>query len=72
MSKQATGIYIESNGAIYCHDHLGATASMTGRDLKGERLYQVTLADCAEDGVDPATVCCEHPSCNASAKELAR
>jgi len=46
-------IYIGDGGRTYCGEHLGSTASETGRDLSGQPIHRVGPADvqyCADRG----------------------
>lgn len=38
-------LYLGDNGRCLCGQHLGYTASATGRDLSGQEIYQLQLAD---------------------------
>ncbi len=74
-------LYLCDNGACYCGAHLGASASMTGRDISGQRVSRVTAKDAADhemlyrqmgrvDGdVPPLT--CERPRCGRYATVIA-
>lgn len=38
-------LYLCDNGALYCDDHLGATAKATGRDISGQPIHKCSDAD---------------------------
>jgi hypothetical protein len=38
-------IYIGDNGRSYCIDCAGASASLTGYDISGQKIHKVTKAD---------------------------
>ena len=40
-------IYIGDNGRCYCVDCAGASASLTGRDISGQKIHKVTKAEVA-------------------------
>jgi hypothetical protein len=46
-------IYITDNGRLLCHEHLGVTARLTGRDLSGQPIEPVTEAAFRAAGLDP-------------------
>lgn len=49
-------IYLTDNGAALCGAHLGASARMTGRDISGQPILEVTpdvLAEAEADGYTP-------------------
>jgi hypothetical protein len=62
MSKpQAGRIYLTDNGAVYCYDHLGASALYTGRDISGQPIEEVTpavLQEARAMGWEPACEMC--------------
>lgn len=59
---QADVLWFTDNGAIYCTDHLGASARITGRDISGQKIEQVTVADRLEAAKAGWLIRCE--SCN--------
>ena len=56
-------LYLGDNGQCLCGDHLGATATFSGRDLSGQPLVEVTRADCLAEGMDPESFRCERRTC---------
>jgi len=44
---QPDALYLGDNGRCFCGRHAGASASMTGRDISGQRVHRVTEADIA-------------------------
>jgi hypothetical protein len=60
-------IYLGDNGRALCGEHLGCSASMTGRDLSGQEIYPITPEDvryCRESGLPEITceTCGKRPS----------
>ncbi len=56
--------YLTDNGAVYCGEHLGATARATGRDISGQRIDAITPADAAEADRMGIELQCERPGCS--------
>lgn len=55
-------LYFTDNGAVLCGEHLGTTAAYTGRDISGQPIQRVSLADVREyhlNGCDIPDICCE-------------
>lgn len=42
MRVNGTTVYLTDNGAALCGEHLGNSARMTGRDLSGQAIMEVT------------------------------
>ena len=42
---KADAVDLTDNGAAYCGSHLGASAKMTGRDISGQPIHEVTPPD---------------------------
>jgi len=66
-------LYFTDNGAMYCGEHLGYTAQMTGRDISGQRIVKVTpedVQDAARLYGDATLLCCEIPSCSKKTSAL--
>lgn len=45
MNILSDALYLCDNGACRCGQHLGEQAKATGRDLSGQRIYQLEPAD---------------------------
>lgn len=53
-----SSVYLTDNGRALCGAHLGASASITGRDISGQPIHKVTLADveyCRSEGFPEMT-----------------
>ena len=37
--------YFTDNGAVYCYEHLGASAKYTGRDISGQKIERIGVSD---------------------------
>lgn len=57
-----TALYIGDNGALRCGQHLGHTARLTGRDLSGAEVLEVTpeVAALDDSGLEFACEICGH------------
>jgi hypothetical protein len=44
-SRPAHALYLCDNGRCLCGLHLGSSAKATGRDISGQRIYQIQPAD---------------------------
>lgn len=42
---RAGALYLGDGGRCFCATHAGMAASMTGRDLSGQRVHEVTEAE---------------------------
>lgn len=61
-------LYFTDNGAVYCDDHLGASAKMTGRDISGQPIERIT-PEIAKEAINMGIALkCEH--CGKSASLL--
>ena len=60
MRKEKTveALYSCDNGAIYCRDHLGITARMTGRDISGQPIQKIGPRDVEGLDWEPACETC--------------
>lgn len=47
FTPEPDAIYLTDNGASYCGAHVGVTASMTGRDVSGQRIVRLSATDAA-------------------------
>jgi len=52
-------IYLGDNGRCFCGRHAGMTAQYTGRDLSGQPVHRVTVADQAEARRMGVSLACE-------------
>ena len=50
MKVRPDTIYLGDNGRAYCGEHLGYTAKVSGHDLSGQPLLEVTPEVAAEAG----------------------
>ena len=60
-------IYECDNGALYCGEHLGCTAAMTGRDISGQKIRAMSTRD--NDEFALATGC--QIACESCGKQVA-
>lgn len=67
---RSEAVYLCDNGAAYCSDHLGASASMTLRDISGQPIEEVTPAMAREAKAMGWEVACETCGRKASALHL--
>ena len=59
IAVRLDALYVTDNGAIYCGEHLGASAKYTGRDISGQPIDEITPAS-----LDPGDhFACERPGC---------
>ncbi len=59
-------IYFTDNAALYCGEHLGASAGMTGRDISGQRITAATKPYIEQAGAMGTVLKCEQ--CGKEAK----
>ena len=55
-------LYFTDNGCVLCGDDLGSSAKFTGRDISGQKIQRVSLADVREWRLmasDLPDICCE-------------
>ena len=52
-------LYLGDNGACYCGKHLGSSARLTGRDLSGQKVMEVTPDVVSEADAMGYEVTCE-------------
>lgn len=66
-----SAIYLGDNGRALCGEHLGASTRMTGFDLSGQAIYEVTPEDVAylTANGDPVATC-ERPGCGKTPPRL--
>ena len=58
-TQSETGLYLTDNGQCLCDDHLGASATMTGRDISGQPIHPVTVSDKLHAARDGWSMSCE-------------
>ena len=44
-------LYFTDNGCVLCGEHLGTSALDTGRDISGQKIQRVSLADVRESRI---------------------
>lgn len=72
MKVKPDALYLGDNGRCCCGEHLGTTARLTGRDLSGQPIEEITpdmLPECAALGFTPK---CEEPRCGKAVSALWR
>jgi hypothetical protein len=48
---RADRLYLGDNGRCFCRDHAGMTAAMTGFDLSGREVFEMTFETAKENGL---------------------
>ena len=63
-------IYFTDNGALYCGQHLGASARFSGRDISGQEIAKVQPAEALEMDLLGFPPECEQHNCRRRASAL--
>ena len=59
FTPDSDAVYLGDNGMALCGAHLGMTAKCTGRDLSGQKIMRVVLAEVRAAGYADYTPKCE-------------